>query len=64
MQIDLEPQDYSVKGRREPILHRHWKAGVLAIICVFLFAMFVMRPLSMWWFEWSHPFFDALVPGK
>ncbi len=36
--LDLGPEDYSVKGRKEPILHPNWKIGVLAIVIVFLIA--------------------------
>lgn len=38
--LNLEPKDYSVKGRKEPIFHPRWKIGVLAIVCVFLLALF------------------------
>jgi hypothetical protein len=47
--IDLEPHEYTERGKKEPILHPHWKSGVLAIVFIFLFAMFVGRPLSQWW---------------
>jgi hypothetical protein len=47
-EFDLGPDDYRVKGRKEPILHPDWKIGVLAIILVFALA-WVMRPVFAWW---------------
>lgn len=49
--LDLGPEDYSVKGRKEPILHPNWKIGVLAIVIVFLLA-FALRPVYGAWMEW------------
>lgn len=47
--IDLEPHEYTERGKKEPFLHPHWKTGVLAIVFTFLFSMFVVRPLWHWW---------------
>lgn len=49
--LDLEPGDYRVKGRKEPILHPQWKIGVLAIVIVFL-AAFLLRPIYGAWMAW------------
>lgn len=38
--LDLEPHEYTERGTKEPILHPRWKIGVIAIICVFLLALF------------------------
>lgn len=38
--LDLQPHEYTERGKREPILHPRWKMGVLAIIFVFLIALF------------------------
>ena len=47
--------------RREPILAKGWWIGVLVIVAIFLFAMFVGRPLYGMWGD----FLDAnLWPSK
>lgn len=53
--LDLGPEDYSVKGRKEPILHPNWKVGVLAIVIVFFIAVFareVYAPAAHGFFDW------------
>jgi hypothetical protein len=37
-EIDLDPGDYRVKGRREPILAKGWWIGVLLLLLVFAMA--------------------------
>lgn len=61
--IDLEPQDYSVKGRKEPILHPHWKIGVIAIVCAFVLAVLsklYIGPAAQGFFDWL----DALLYSR
>jgi hypothetical protein len=44
MQIDLEPQDYSVKGRKEPILNKGWWITLLIFFAIVTFGAVVIRP--------------------
>lgn len=46
MQIDLEPDAYRVKGRKEPILARGWYWGILALAIMFGIAF-----LNRWLFH-------------
>jgi hypothetical protein len=57
--LDLEPHEYSVKGRREPILQRGWWIGILTFVGVVLFGAFVMRPL----FQWAQPIVHSILFG-
>lgn len=53
-QVDLEPHEYAVKGRYEPILQRGWWIGVLAFVFIVLFGAFVMKPLFGIVQPWLH----------
>lgn len=59
--IDLEPGDYRVKGRKEPILLPGWWIGILTFVGIILFAMFIGQPVAAWWWEFSDPFVSWLV---
>lgn len=52
--IDLEPGDYRVKGRKEPILLPGWWIGVLVFIAMVLVGVFVVRPAYQAWMEFSN----------
>lgn len=52
--IDLEPDAYRVKGRKEPILHRGWWRGILLFVIVVLMGMYVVPPVR-------HFFSDVLT---
>jgi hypothetical protein len=43
--LDLEPHEYAVKGRREPILQRGWWVGILVFVAVVLMGMYVVPPV-------------------
>lgn len=62
--IDLEPGDYRVKGRKEPILLPGWWIGIVVFVAMVLVATFVLRPMHSAWAEWSAPFFYWLLGGK
>ena len=49
--IDLEPGDYRVKGRKEPILLPGWWIGILAFIAIVLIGVFILRPAYQSWME-------------
>lgn len=51
--LDLEPHEYAVKGRREPILQRGWWIGILAFVVIVLMGMYVVPPVR--------GFFDGLL---
>jgi hypothetical protein len=44
-QIDLEPTEYTVKGRKEPILNKGWWLTILLFIAVVVFGQVVIRPV-------------------
>jgi len=44
-QIDLEPTEYTVKGRKEPILNKGWWLTILIFIAVVVFGQVVIRPI-------------------
>lgn len=44
-QIDLEPRDYAVKGRKEPILNKGWWLRILIFIAVIVFGQVAIRPV-------------------
>jgi hypothetical protein len=44
-QIDLEPTEYTVKGRKEPILNKGWWLTILIFIAVVVFGQVVIRPV-------------------
>jgi len=43
--IDLEPTEYTVKGRKEPILNKGWWLTILIFIAVVVFGQVVIRPI-------------------
>jgi len=43
--LDLEPHEYAVKGRKEPILQRGWWWGILAFVAIVLIGMYVAPPV-------------------
>lgn len=45
MQIDLEPKDYAVKGRKEPILNKGWWITLLFFFAAVIFGQVVIRPI-------------------
>ncbi len=51
--LDLEPHEYAVKGRREPILQRGWWVGILVFVLVVLAGMYLVPPV--------HGFFDMML---
>lgn len=44
-QVDLEPNEYTVRGGKEPILQTGWWRGILLFVGLALFGAFVMKPL-------------------
>jgi hypothetical protein len=48
MQIDLQPHEYSVRGRKEPILAKGWWIGVLMMVALFA-AIFAKVYLTRMW---------------
>ena len=44
-QIDLEPTEYTVKGRKEPILNKGWWLTIQIFIAVVVFGQVVIRPI-------------------
>jgi len=46
--IDLDPGDYRVRGRKEPILAKGWWIGVLMILVLFA-AIFAKVYLTRLW---------------
>lgn len=43
--LDLEPHEYGVKGRKEPILNKGWWLTLLIFFCVVVFGQVVIRPV-------------------
>lgn len=43
--LDLEPHEYAVKGRKEPILQRGWWVGILVFVLIVLVGAFIIRPM-------------------
>lgn len=52
MQIELEPSEYAVRGRKEPILHPRWWVGVLTLVGIIVVGT-LTRPLFSAWLEWA-----------
>lgn len=44
-QIDLDPREYAVKGRKEPILNKGWWLTILIFIAVVVFGQVFIRPI-------------------
>jgi len=43
--LDLDPREYTVKGRKEPILNNGWWLTILIFIAVVIFGQVVIRPV-------------------
>ncbi len=44
-QIDLEPREYSVKGRKEPILNKGWWITMLIFFAAVIFGQVAVKPV-------------------
>jgi len=43
--IDLEPHEYSERGKKEPILNKGWWLTILIFVSVVIFGQVVIRPI-------------------
>lgn len=43
--LDLEPSEYTVKGRKEPILNKGWWITILVVVATIVFGQVAIRPI-------------------